>query len=386
MELETKLKILSDSAKYDICGDCFISREVKRVSPVTLNQWIYPTMLPDGRKVKLFKVLMSNACENDCAYCPFNAYRRFKRTSFTKEELATYFMELVRKGIVSGLFLSSGIRGNPEKTMQEMIETVEIIRKKYQFRGYIHLKILPGVSRQTIEEAFRLASRISINLEVPDERFFKGISQKKKFSKYLLSPLLYIDKLKKEAPRFFLKDGFTTQFVVGVSGEKDIDILKRVWDLYTRTSISRVYYSAFHPIPGTPLEGKEPTPPLREHRLYQVDYLFRKYGFELEELVFSEGGNLILEKDPKTVWAATKNRWFFPVEINRADYEELIRVPGIGPKSAKKIIKLRQIKKINSEEEFLKIGKGLQKSLPYITINGQIPYSQRRKIVISTLF
>ncbi|HHF53011.1 MAG TPA: putative DNA modification/repair radical SAM protein, partial [candidate division WOR-3 bacterium] len=176
-----------------------------------------------------------------------------------------------------------------------------------------------------------------------------------------------------------------TQFVVGASGERDIYILKRVGGLYTRTSISRVYYSAFLPVPGTPFEGKEPTPPLREHRLYQVDYLLRKYGFELDELVFSENGNLILDRDPKTVWAA-KNRWFFPVEINSAGYEELIRVPGIGPKTARKIVKLRQIKKINSEEEFLKIGKGLQKSLPYITLNGQKPYSQRKKIVISTLF
>jgi len=376
-----KVKVLGDEAKYDLCGDCFVSRDVKRTKDINLSRWIYPTTLPDGKRVKLLKILLSNICENDCAYCPVSRLTSVRRVSFTPQELTYNFMRLYKAGIVSGLFLSSGLRSNPERTMQDMIDTAVILRKKYNFKGYIHLKILPGISLQSLEDAFRLASRISINLEVPDEKYLKKLSSGKNFTSDLMEKLTLISKLKKNNP-IFLRDGFTTQFVVGAAGESDAEILIKTHILYKDLKLSRVYYSAFQPAPGTPLENSPPTPPIREFRLYQADVLIRKYGFGVDEIIFDEEGNLSPAEDPKTAWAK-RNPAFFPVEVGSATYEELIKVPGIGPKSARKIISLRKEDSHLHVEMLISKIPTFRRALPYITIKGKRVQSP---FVVQTLF
>jgi len=366
-----KVKLLGEQAKFDLCGDCFVSKEIRRVKDINLSQWIYPTTLPDGKKVRLLKILMSNICENDCAYCPVSSLTKVPRISFSAEELAAGFMRLHRARLVSGLFLSSGVKYNPERTMQEMLDTVAILRRKYNFRGYIHLKILPGASLQSLETAFKLASRVSVNLEVPDEKYIEKISSYKNFAEDLLGKLKVISYLKKNNPSY-LRDGFTTQFVVGAAGEKDVEIISRTYELYRSLRLSRVYYSAFQPVLGTPLENSPSTPPIREVRLYQADFLLRRYGFRIDEIFFNEEGNLSTLEDPKTIWA-NRHLDFFPVEIGSATYEELIRVPGIGPKSARKILALRKgISHLDLETLCLRIPT-FRRALPYITVRGKKP-------------
>ncbi|MEO0199118.1 MAG: putative DNA modification/repair radical SAM protein [candidate division WOR-3 bacterium] len=369
MDFVDKIKILGESARFDICGDCFISEEVKRAKDINLSKWIYPVTMPDGREIRLLKVLLSNSCENDCAYCPISKHLGIRRISFRPEELAEGFMRLYRKNIVSGLFLSSGVKHNPELTMQELIDTAYILRNRYNFRGYIHLKILPGASLQSLEMAVKLASRVSINLEVPLEKYLSILSLKKDFKGDLLPKLKKISDFKRASP-VYLRDGFTTQFVVGAAGEKDKEILLTVFELYKNLSLTRAYYSAFQPVPGSPLENYPSTPPIREYRLYQADFLIRKYGFDFSELVFEADGNLNILSDPKTIWAK-RHPDFFPVEIMNASYEELLRVPGIGPRSAKKIVSLRKKVANLSVDVLLKLIPTFRRAMPYITIKGK---------------
>ncbi len=364
-----KIKILGESAKFDLCGDCFISEEVKRIKDINHSRWIYPTTLPDGRKVRLLKVLLSNYCENDCAYCAFSSQVDVRRTSFSPDELARGFMALVGKGIVKGLFLSSGVKNGPERTMQELLDTAYILRNKYYFRGYIHLKVLPGASTQSIEEALKVASRVSVNLEVPGEEYIRKVSTKKDFSSDLLTKLKLISELKSKKLQL-LPDGFTTQFVVGAAGERDFDILKCVFGLYNEQKLRRAYYSSFQPVPGTPLENMKPTPPIREVRLYQADYLVRIYGFSFNEIPFDQSGNLDTLKDPKLVWA-DRNPDFYPVEITTATYSELLRVPGIGPRTAKWIIKNRKNLSVLGVGEICKLFPKFKKALPYLSLKGK---------------
>ncbi len=371
MDRVSKIKLLIEAARYDLCGDCLLSKEIKRTKDLNRTRWIYPELLPDGKKVRLLKVLFSNYCENDCAYCSISKFMNIVRVSFTSEELVEIFVNLYQRGLVNGLFLSSGVKGNPEKTMRELIDTVWLLRKKYHFKGYVHLKILPGVSLQTVEEAVRLASRVSVNLEVPNDTYLRKVSSKKEIGKDLLEKLNRISVTKESQPGI-LKDGFTTQFVVGVAEESDFEILQTVDKLYRNLRLSRAYYSAFQPIPGTPLQSKPPTNLMREVRLYQADYLIRKYGFTLKELSFDNRGFLSLTKDPKESWAL-QHPEFFPVEITRADFFELLRVPGIGPKTARWILKTREALSTYQILNALKFYPNLRRALPYITIKGKRP-------------
>ncbi|MDI6851821.1 MAG: putative DNA modification/repair radical SAM protein [bacterium] len=369
MDRVSKIKLLIESARYDLCGDCFLSKEVRRIKDLYHTRWIYPELLPDGRRVRLLKVLLSNYCENDCAYCSISKFMDVRRVSFTSEELAEIFVNLYQRGLVNGLFLSSGVKGNPERTMRELIDTVWLLRKKYHFKGYVHLKILPGVSLQTVEEAVRLASRVSVNLEVPNDAYLRKVSSKKELANDLLEKLNRISIIK-ESQRDILKDGFTTQFVVGVAEETDFEILQTVDRLYRKLRLSRAYYSAFQPIPKTPLQNKPPTNLVREVRLYQADYLIRKYGFTLSELNFDIRGFLSLTKDPKELWAL-QHPEFFPVELTKADYFKLLRVPGIGPRTARWILKKRKALSTYQILNALKFYPNLRKALPYIAIKGK---------------
>lgn len=365
-DLSEKIEILAEEAKFDICGSYFCSAQPRKRGK--FGRWIYPSVLPDGRTVTLFKVLLTNECVNNCLYC-INTAKKNKIANFTAEELSKIFMELVNKRIAEGLFLSSGIKPSADLTMREMIKTAEILRYKYKFKGYIHLKILPGASFEYVKRAVELANRVSLNLEAPTEKRLSKIAPQKNFKEDLLKRIYWANFIIKKQN---LKTGITTQFVVGASGEKDIEIVKISDFLYKNFNLNRIYFSAFDPQPGTPLEDLPPASLTREHRLYQVDFLIRKYGFKIEEIVFERDGNLPENLDPKMAWAFNHPEKF-PVEINRAEKYELLRVPGIGLISAERIVRKRVREKISSLLELHALGVVVKRAKHFITINGKIP-------------
>ncbi len=369
MNVEKKLEFLGRAAQYDLCGEAS-SPTVHRVKD-DIGRWLYPAVLPDGRRVILLKILLSNACVNNCLYCANRVERDCPRMSFTPEELASIFDNLWRKGLVNGLFLSSAVDGNPDDVMARMIAVAEIIRRRYGFPGYIHLKVIPGATKAAVEAMARWATRISVNLEAPSPEALKRIAPDKDFTKSLFTPIAWIKELVEEG-KATLPAGQTTQFMVGPGGERDRDLLRLVQTLYRDFGLQRVYYSAFQPIPDTPLENHPPTPAWREHRLYQADFLIRHYMFTVEELTFDSEGNLPREGDPKLLWAL-KHPEFFPVEINTADYHQLLRVPGIGPRSARRIISERKRESIRSLEDLRKLGVVTGRAAPFITLRGKKP-------------
>lgn len=369
MELEKKLEFLGRAAQYDLCGEACGSEAHRQRDD--LGRWIYPAVLPDGRRIRLLKILLTNVCVNDCLYCANRAGRDCPRLSFAPEELAAAFAAMWQKGLVKGLFLSSAIGGNPDDVMARMIATAELIRRRYGFPGYIHLKVIPGASKEAIIAAARWATRLSVNLEAPDPDSLHRIAPGKDFHAALFTPLRWVKELMEEE-RICLPAGQTTQFMVGPGGEKDFELLKLAQTLYRDLGLRRVYYSAFQPVPDTPLEGHPPTPAWREHRLYQADFLIRKYGFTVDEFVFDEDGNLPRQDDPKMMWAKAHPE-FFPVEVNRADYEELLRVPGIGPRSARRILRERRKERIRYIEDLKKLGVVTGRAAPFITLEGKKP-------------
>ena len=265
----------------------------------------------------MLKVLLSNVCQKDCYYCANRASRDFRRVTFAPEELARAFDQMHRKGLVKGLFLSSGVCGNAGRTMDQMIATVELVRKRYAFAGYVHLKILPGASFSHVERAVQLATRVSVNLEAPNAERLARIAPRKDFTANLLQPMHWTKGLVEASGGHLVPAGQTTQFVVGAAGESDCEILITTVRLYKEIGLARAYFSAFQPVADTPLEGYAPTPPLREHRLYQSDWLLRQYDFTFEDLIFDEAGNLPREADPKIMWAQVHPERF-PIEINHA--------------------------------------------------------------------
>ncbi|MBZ4654091.1 MAG: Radical domain protein [Peptococcaceae bacterium] len=363
-----KLALLGAAAKYDICAST--SSGVSKVknplmgSPVASG--ICHSFTPDGRCVSLLKVLMTNECQKDCSYCANRVQRDIERTSFTAPELSKIFIELYRRNYVEGLFLSSGIKQSTTQSMEEMIKTAEILREKYRFGGYIHLKILPGSSPDLIAQAVKLANRVSLNLEVPNENRLQAISKTKNYHKELLTPLKAI------AADLPYNPGTTqtTQFIVGAAQESDQEILTTVMSLYKDYRVKRSYFSAFQPVPQTPLENLKPVPLKRENRLYQAEFLFRLYKFTLDDLVFDPTGNLDLTLDPKLMFAV-KNPQLFPMEINRASFYDLLRVPGIGPKSARRLLVVRRRHRFTSLEELKNVGVVIKRASPFITINGK---------------
>lgn len=341
MGLYEKISILGPGAKFDTCGP-------KDFGQTTDIPGVYHANLGGNRTCRLFKVLQSNRCKNNCTYCAFRRDRDCQRTSASSEEMAKAFDSAHKRRLVDGLFLSSGVISSPDQTMTEMINTTTILRKKYDYQGYIHLKIMPGTSSDVIKESFNLSSRLSLNIESPNESTLKEISPGKDLKKGFFYTLSLI---KSEInKRIYLRQrapSLTTQFVVGAGEETDKDIIKTTHLLYKSFSLTRVFYSAFSPIQKTPLENKEPTSLAREHRLYQADFLMRFYRFSPWDIPLDDGGFLSELKDPKTLWAE-KNPQFFPINLNKASYFDLLKIPGLGPLSAEKIIKLRKQQKIKS--------------------------------------
>lgn len=330
--------------------------------------------LPNGKSIRLLKTLLSSYCEHNCNYCPFRSGLDAPRAAFSPDEFARLFDSLSKTGYVEGIFLSSSIFQNSITTQDKLIATATLLRGKYNFQGYLHLKIMPGAERSQIAEAMRLADRLSLNLEAPHPRALNALAPQKDFSKDLLAPLRWIEDIRKtQSPHNAWNKTWpssTTQFVVGAAGETDLDILSTTRHLQVTSGVSRAYFSSFSPIQGTPLENNPPSPALREHRLYQASFLLRDYGFSVEELTYQENCNLPLHKDPKQSWAE-ENLLHNPVEINTAPRQLLLRVPGLGPLRVDKILTQRRQGPIKSFSQLMRNRLADQKSAPYLLLNGR---------------
>ena len=341
--------------------------------------FVHPAILPNGQKIKLLKTLLSSACERDCYYCPFRAGRDTRRATFQPEEFARLFTMLVAKGIAEGVFLSSGMIGGGIRTEDKLIDTADILRHKLGFRGYIHLKVMPGSERAQVERAMQLADRVSVNLEAPNTERLSRLAPHKQFTEELLQPLSWIEEIRRTQPADHSWKGrwpsSATQFVAGGSGETDLELLTTTQYLYSRLGLKRAYFSRFNPISNTPLENLPPTPLIREHRLYQASFLLRDYGFEVEELPFEGDGQLPTHLDPKLAWAR-ENLGEQPIEINRADRRMLLRVPGIGPKSVETILRVRRGGKIREVSSLRKLGIITIRAVPFLLLDGRRPVFQ----------
>lgn len=366
--LQQRLDLLGQGAQYDLSCACGTSTPRAQGAD---GLWIYPAALPSGQRAPMLKVLQQSGCDKGCDYCAQrHGGGKGGGLSLTPEELARTFSDLHRQGRVFGLFLSSVVRGGAVRSMDSMLATAEILRRQYSFRGYLHLKLLPGCGSGQVEQAMALATRVSMNLELPTIKHLARVAPAKQFESQILAPMRQVARA--EAEGRFKRSGQTTQFVVGAADETDQEIVRSADWLYRRLNLRRAYYSAFQPLPKTPLAHRPPAPFMREHRLYQVDFLLRKYAFSLDEIPFSEGDNLSLDTDPKTLWAMSHPERF-PVEVNRAAPEELVRVPGIGPLSAKRIIAWRQQTKIRGLDALRAAGASWRIAAPYLLLDGRLP-------------
>ncbi|MDR2592878.1 MAG: helix-hairpin-helix domain-containing protein [Chitinispirillales bacterium] len=346
MDTIEKLKLLSDASQYDLACACGTRGGPDHRVRGGDGSWLYPVSMPGGGYSIMLKTLISNVCNNDCGYCPFRAARDVPRCTITPDEMAKLFMDYDRQRGLLGLFLSSGVVGTPDNTMELINGTARILRRKYAYRGYIHLKVIPGASDAAVDEAIALASAVSVNIEVPGEKHFSALSQKKDFLKDIIRPMRRIAQLTDKGTRY-RRVRQTTQFIVGAADETDAEIVRYTSGLYKRLNLNRVYFSSYQrglgseAIPGERRDGVAAEDGfVREHRLYQVDFLFRQYGFTEEDIQYDESGRLFIDKDPKLMWAE-RHPERFPVDVNRAELPVLLRVPGIGPATARRIVKMR---------------------------------------------
>ncbi|MDA8053563.1 MAG: radical SAM protein, partial [Deltaproteobacteria bacterium] len=355
MDTIEKLRILSNDSRYDMACACGSNNDDRRKRGLD-GKWLYPVTLPNGGYSILLKTLLSNSCSNDCKYCPIRSDADILRCTLKPEETANLFMDYVKKKRAFGLFLSSGIINNPDYTMDRINAVSRLLRYKHRYKGYIHLKIIPGASDAAIEDSIALASAVSLNIETPGKERFDLLSSKKNYINDIIRPIKLISRLTSKNGRFSRVKS-TTQFIVGASNETDSEIIKYMFGLYKKLNFQRVYFSAYqkglghYTIPGE--QRTDFTPEqifMREHRLYQVDYLVRKYGFSGGDIILDKSGNLELDKDPKKMWA-DRHPEFYPVRINKADKESLLRVPGLGPSTVDIILKTRLHGKITRLED-----------------------------------
>ncbi|MDO5136116.1 MAG: putative DNA modification/repair radical SAM protein [Eubacteriales bacterium] len=384
MTLMDKLRILSDAAKYDVA--CTSSGVERRGDGTGMGNCVASgichSFSADGRCISLLKILYTNECVFDCKYCVNRASNDVLRASFTPEEVCRLTMEFYRRNYIEGLFLSSGIRRSPDDTMEELCRTAWLLRERHHFQGYIHLKAIPGAAPELIRQAGYLADRMSVNLELPTAEGLKRLAPHKS-RQTILKPMRQIQvqceqsrrelALYRHAPRF-VPAGQSTQMIVGASGESDLEIVSAAESLYQKFSLKRVFYSAFVAVNEDPTLPALPSGPplLREHRLYQADWLLRFYGFQASELLSKERPNLNLLLDPKCGWALSHLE-FFPVEVNRADYETLLRVPGIGCRSARRIVSARRTHTLDFSH-LKRMGVVLKRALYFITCSGRMMY------------
>lgn len=376
MDAVTRLRALSEQMSFEPAeerspvGTPYLDRTENCPDAV----FVHPAVLPNGQRIKLLKTLLTSACERDCYYCPFRAGRDFRRATFQPEEFARLFAGLAQKGIAEGVFLSSGLAGGGLRTQDKLLATAEILRTKLNFRGYIHLKVMPGAERAQVERAMQLADRVSVNLEAPNSERLARLAPHKQFIEELLEPLKWMDEIRRTQPAWRGWRGrwpsSVTQFVAGGAGESDLELLTATEYLYRRLGLRWAYFSPFNPIHDTPLEHQPPTPVIREHRLYQASFLLRDYGFDLEELPFEADGRLPVGIDPKLAWARG-NLAGNPVEINRAERGLLMRVPGIGARGADAILRARRQVRIRDLSTLKKLGILPERAAPFLLLDGK---------------
>ncbi len=371
MDTYDKLKLVSSQMHLEPAEDTNCPQlSARRQDKISVSD----AVMPNGKRIKLLKSQLSTVCERNCYYCPFRSGRDFQRATFKPDEFANIFMSLYQARLAEGIFLSSAIVNNGLSTQDKLLDAADILRNKLHYRGYIHLKIMPGAEYAQVERAMQLADRVSINLEAPTSEHLHKLAPRKHFVNELVQPLRWIDHIRRTQPGY---QGWNnhwpssvTQFVISAVGETDLDLLTTTEYLYKQLGLKRTYYSSFDPIPDTPLENVPPGSPQREFRLYEASFLLRDYGFCLEELPFDPQGHLPLNVDPKLAWAQ-QNLASAPVEINRVDRQELLRVPGIGPKGARAILNARRQNNLIRPDQLQAIGINLKRASPFILINGK---------------
>ncbi|KAA1262205.1 hypothetical protein LF1_47670 [Rubripirellula obstinata] len=360
MDVQAKLAVLADAAKYDASCASSGSKSTREGSEIgsTEGMGICHSYTPDGRCVSLLKILLTNYCIYDCQYCVNRISSDTPRARFTVDEVVSLTMEFYKRNYIEGLFLSSGIIQNSDYTMEQLTSVAKKLRTQHHYGGYIHLKTIPNASEALIAEAGRWADRLSVNIELPTESDLVQLAPEKKKPQIvgaMTGIRKKIDEYKQETkagfkPPRFSPAGQSTQMIVGATATPDVEVLKTASSLYTDQRLRRVYYSAYSPIPHADARLPGQSPPLiREHRLYQADWLMRFYGFEASEIVAEADQNLSLDIDPKLAWALA-NRHYFPVDVNRASREELLRIPGIGVRSVDRIIKIRRHRALRTED------------------------------------
>ncbi len=380
LDVRQKLEILADAAKYD--ASCSSSGTESRNSMGSKKggigssegSGICHAYAPDGRCISLLKILLTNYCKYDCLYCVNRVSSNVQRARFTVEEVVDLTLDFYKRNYIEGLFLSSGIMRDPDYTMEQVVEVARQLREVHDFRGYIHLKTIPEANADLLARAGRYADRLSINVELPTETGLSTLAPEKSASgirKSMANMRLRIDeyaeekKARKKPPKF-APAGQSTQMIVGADASRDVDVLRTSSNLYSSYGLKRVYYSAFSPIPDSSSRLPLIKPPLiREHRLYQADWLLRFYGFGVDEITSATpDGNLDLAIDPKLAWALA-NRHIFPLDINRATRELLLRIPGIGARAVGRILAARRFQKLRLDD-LARLTNGTRKALPFI--------------------
>jgi putative DNA modification/repair radical SAM protein len=392
MDIRTKLSILADAAKYDAsCASTGAgTRRARPASPAAAAveaaeaMGICQSYAPDGRRVSLLKILLTNHCIYDCSYCINRRSSDVPRAQFRVEEVVALVLDLYRRNHVEGLFLSSGVIRSPDHTMEQLVAVARSLRRDHHFFGYIHLKTIPDASPELIAEAGRWADRLSVNVELPRQRDLDRLAPEKdlvQITRSMGTIRSHIDEAREErarterAPRF-APAGQTTQMIVGATDASDAAILTTAAGLYAAQGLRRVYYSAFSPIPdASPLLPPAPPPLLREHRLYQADWLMRHYGFAPDELTTRREPNLDLSLDPKLAWAL-RNRDRFPVDVNRASAAELLRVPGLGARNVERIVAIRRWHKLRLAD-LVRLRVQVKRALPFLVAADHTPHLLR---------
>ena len=384
METLEKLSQSTRSTSFDVEDSPRLLHDTKGAKEqlYSIDGFLIPVTqasLPGGGTIPLLKVMLNTSCERNCRYCAFRAGSNARRFSFTPDELAATFMRFHQLGIAKGLFLSTGIFNGGMRSENLLLETVEILRWKKQFRGYIHLKIMPGAEKEQVHQAMLLADRVSINLEAPSAERLQVIAPRKQFHQELFQPIQWMEEIRQtQTPEKAWNRRWpssTTQFVVGPAGESDVELLQLSDLLFHQYRFSRTYFLAFKPVMGTPLESHPAENPIRQMRLYQAAYLLRDYGYQFEELPFLENGHLPLEGDPKRI-AAQLEFGEQPISINTAPRSQLLRIPGIGPRSVERILKERRDARIGDLSNLRKMGVAIQRAAPFIHFEGTRPSYQ----------
>jgi len=382
LDTMTKLEILAGAAKYDVsCSSSGVSRDNQGGIGNARSFGICHAWSSDGRCISLLKILLSNDCIYDCRYCVNRRSNDIRRASFLPGELADLTIQFYRRNYIEGLFLSAAVEISPDYTMEKIIRVLTLLRQEYSFQGYIHVKVIPGADPTLIQQAGLLADRMSVNIEQPTEQSLRLLAPQKKLPVLFSSMQQLKEQIqihKEDRRRFqhtprFVPAGQSTQMIVGATQDSDLTILQVTQSLYQSFNMKRVYFSAYVPVnEDSNLPALATAPPLlREHRLYQSDWLLRFYHFKAEEILDPLHANLDTELDPKTAWAI-RHLEFFPVEINRASYEELLRIPGIGTKSAQRIISQRRVAAV-SVDELKKMGAVFKRAQYFITCKGVYP-------------